>query len=69
MEKILNGLTINYPDFINASFSLIWIISHSTAKRHPRCAESVLRRREAMPMLEKYRHYFDIDPDYFPKPK
>ena len=19
-----------------------------------------------MPMLEKYRHYFDIDPDYFP---
>ena len=22
MEKILNGLTINYPDFINASFTL-----------------------------------------------
>ena len=19
-----------------------------------------------MPMLEKYRHYFNIDPDYFP---
>ncbi len=22
MEKILNGLTINYPDFINTSFTL-----------------------------------------------
>lgn len=22
MEKILNGLTINYPDFLNASFTL-----------------------------------------------
>lgn len=36
MEKILNGLTINYPDFINASFTLdldnITLSSEKTSK-------------------------------------
>ena len=65
--KLLNGLSINHPDFITASFTLdLDSITLNPDKTSADVLAAAVRRTNTMPILEKYRHYFDIDPDYFP---